>query len=325
MAIRLKRMILGVFAVVAVLGAGLIMNRDTYADDSSSDKPIHLQISPVKQKLKLEPGQSYVSSIKVKNRGTEKFTYTVSVSPYSVLDEKYSADYESTKNDYTKMFNWVKIDEKLKTGTLNPGAEVDVPFTVTVPSDMHPGGQYAAIMAETSDGSSENSVIKTINRLGMILYADIIKGSVNIDGEIINNTVNTFILEPPLTVSSTVENTGNFETTATYTVKVWPFGSKETIFSNEESPMKLDIIPKTRRYNSISWDQAPRLGIFTVEQKIEYPGAETSVVRKTVIICPLWLAILFSIIVIVLIIWLISRIVKRKKGKVQNNNQERRI
>ena len=318
MAKKLKRIILGAFALM-MLGASFAPAVSVYAEDSS-DKPIHLQISPVKQKLKLEPGQSKVSSIKVRNIGTEKFTYRVSVSPYSVKDEKYNADYESTTKDYTKMPNWIKIDEKLKTGVLEPKTEVDVPFTITVPSDIYPGGQYAAIMAETEDGSSENSVIKTINRLGMILYADIVSGSINIDGKVVNNSVSSFILEPPLTVSSTVENAGNFETTATYTVKIWPFGSSETVFSNEDSPMKLDIIPKTRRYNTITWEGAPHLGLFTVEQTIEYPNAPTSTVRKLVLICPLWLMVLFIIVVVALVVWLVSRIVKRK-----NNQRERRI
>ena len=315
MAIKLKRIILGVLFLVATLGTVSVFSGDVYADNASDEKPIRLQIEPVKRKLKLAPGQSYVSSIKVKNIGTDKFTYRVSVSPYTVIDEKYNADYENTKNDYTKMYNWIKIDKKLETGTLDPGQSVEVPFTVTVPSDMHVGGQYAAIMAETSDGNKDGATIKTINRLGMILYADITSGAINIDGKIINNTVNSFVLEPPLTVSSTVENTGNFEAKATYTVKIWPFGSNETVFSTEDNPVQLDIIPKTRRYHSITWDKAPHLGIFTVEQKIEYPGVEASIVRKLVIICPLWLMILFIVIVAVLIIWLVSRIAKRKKNK----------
>ena len=316
---KLRRMILCVLACVS--SYYIILAPGVYADSQLNDKPIHLQISPVKQKLKLERGQSKMSSIKVRNIGTEKFTYNVSVSPYSVRDEKYNADYEDVEKSYTKMPNWIKIDDKLKTGILEPNEEVEVPFTITVPSDMYPGGQYAAIMAETSDGNSEGSVIKTINRLGMILYADIIDGSIDIDGEVLNNNVSSFILEPPLTDSSTVENKGNYETTATYTVKIWPFGSSETIFSNEESPMKLDIIPGTRRYNAISWDEAPRLGIFTVEQTVEYPNKEPSVVKKMVIICPFWLIVLFSIICIVLITWLALRIVKRRK----NGNSKERV
>ena len=73
MAKKPKRIILGAFAFM-ILGALFTPAVSVYAEDLSN-KPIHLQISPVKQKLKLEPGQSKVSSVKVRNIGTEKFTY----------------------------------------------------------------------------------------------------------------------------------------------------------------------------------------------------------------------------------------------------------
>lgn len=313
MAIKHKKLILGVFAAILSLGFFSIFSSPAYAEIVSSGESIHLQISPVKQKLKLKPGQTQVSSIKVMNIGTEKFTYTVSVAPYSVVDEKYNPNYENKTGDYTKMTNWITIDEKLKTGTIEPKTAIDVPFTITVPSDVPSGGQYAAIMAETSDGSKPNSVIKTVNRLGMILYADIAGGSIRESGEIVNNNVSSFVLEPPFSVTSTVENTGNVESVATYTVRIWPFGSNETVFSNEQNPSKLDIIPKTRRFNTITWDGAPKLGLFTVEQKIEYLG-KTSVVKKLVLICPFWLMLIFIIIIVALVSWLVIRIMKRKKA-----------
>ncbi|MBR3365625.1 DUF916 domain-containing protein [Candidatus Saccharibacteria bacterium] len=326
MAIKHRKIVLGAFAAIMSLGVFTALNRPVHAEIISTGNPIHMQITPSKQKLKLEPGRSQVSSIKVMNIGEKKFTYTVSAAPYTVIDENYNADYENNTNDYTKMYNWVTIDEKLKTGTLEKGESVDVPFTVTVPSDAPSGGQYAAIMAETADSSDPNSAIKTVNRLGMILYADITGGQVKINGKIVNNTINSFLFEPPISASALIESNSNVETTATCTLKIWPFGSSETVYNNEENPVKLDIIPKTRRFNTITWDNSPRLGIFTVEQKIEYLDEPASITRKTVIICPLWLAILFFAIAAALIIWLIFRIVKRHKAKngTQDNNQEER-
>ncbi|MBQ8992086.1 hypothetical protein IJ103_01685 [Candidatus Saccharibacteria bacterium] len=331
MAIKYRKFILGVFIAALTLGGySLLSSRPVYAD-SSDEKPIHLGISPVKQKLKLEPGQSFVSSFKVLNIGTEDFTYKVDVSPYSVVDQDYNADYESVSNDYTKMFNWVTIDENLKTGTLKAKSSVDIPFTITVPKDVPSGGQYAAITAETADSSVQGSIIETVNRLAMILYADI-SGATRQSGSIINNDVNTFTFEPPLTVSSLVENTGNVESTATYIVKVWPLGSNETVYNNEQNPNRfVDIIPDTRRFYSISWDGAPHLGVFTVEQSIEYLG-QTSVTRKLVIICPLWLMLIIILVIVALVTWLVSRIVKRRKtkeggsseGPAKSNQQEER-
>lgn len=325
MAINKRKYILG--ALIAILTLGICPNFTNlaFADDSSDEKPIHLQISPVKQKLKLERGQSYVSSFKVMNIGTESFTYKVSVSPYSVIDEKYNADYENLANNYTKMANWITFDKDTVTGTLEPKSSVDVPFTVTVPSDVPSGGQYAAITAETSDGNNPNSAIQTVNRLAMVLYADI-SGNTRTSGSIVNNTVPSFVFTPPLSVTSLVENTGNVETNANYTVKVWPLGSNETVFSTEEEKIELDIIPDTRRFNTITWQAAPHLGIFTVEQTIDYLG-QTSTVKKLVIICPLWLILLIGLVVAFLIFWLVYNITKRRKAKnnsPRSNEQENR-
>ena len=323
MAIRHKGIVLGVLATILSLMASVTLKNPVHAEILSTDDPVRMQISPVKQKLELTPGQSKVAYIKVMNIGTEKFSYSVSATPYSIVDENYNVDYENSSNDYTKMYNWVTIDEKLKTGTLEPRTSVDVPFTVTVPSDAPPGGQYAAITAETVDSSAPGSIIKTVNRLGMILYAGISGGQINAEGKIVENTIKSFFFEPPISASVLVESNSNIETTATCTVKVWPFGSSETVYNNEESPVKLDIVPKTRRFNTVSWEGSPRLGIFTVEQKIDYLG-ETSIVKKIVIVCPLWLAIVFVSIFVLLIVWLISRIIKRRKSKDQNNNQDKR-
>ena len=190
MAVKYRKLILGAFIAIFSLGVCLIHHPVSAAN--KSDKPVHMEISPAKQKLKLEKGQSFVSSFKIRNIGTEKFSYRVSAAPYTVIDEQYQANYNDTTNNYAQMANWITFDDKLKEGTLEPGASVDVPFTVTVPKDVASGGQYAAIMSKTSDGNDPNSIIQTVNGLAMILYADI-AGDTRTGGSIINNNVNSFV------------------------------------------------------------------------------------------------------------------------------------
>ena len=323
MAVKYRKLILGAFIAIFSLGVCLIHHPVSAAN--KSDKPVHMEISPAKQKLKLEKGQSFVSSFKIRNIGTEKFSYRVSAAPYTVIDEQYQANYNDTTNNYAQMANWITFDDKLKEGTLEPGASVDVPFTVTVPKDVASGGQYAAIMSKTSDGNDPNSIIQTVNGLAMILYADI-AGDTRTGGSIINNNVNSFVFQPPISATTTIENTGNVESTATCIMKVWPLGSSETVFNNEESQGRfIDIVPNTRRFNVISWDGAPSLGVFTVEQTIEFLG-QTSTVKKLVIVCPLFLVIIFIVVIASLIFWLVFRIVKRRRAKNQHQeNKERRI
>lgn len=324
MAVKCRKLILGAF--IAIFSLGVCLIHHPVSATEKSDKPIHMEISPAKQKLKLERGQSFVSAFKIRNIGTEKFSYYVTAEPYTVVDENYESNYKNTSNAYSQMSGWITFDEKLKEGTLEPGASVDVPFTVSVPKDVASGGQYAAIMAKTKDGNNPSSIIQTVNSLAMILYADI-AGDTRTGGSVISNNINSFVFQPPISATSTIENTGNVESTATCIMKVWPLGSNETVFNNEESQSRfIDIIPETRRFNVISWDGAPSLGIFTVEQSIEFLG-QTSTVKKLVIICPLWLLLTFIIIIAILIFWLVFRIVKRRKGKStkEDNEKERRI
>ena len=189
-------------------------------------------------------------------------------------------------------------------------------YTVNVPKDAPAGGQYAALMAQTSDGNSENATVVVTRRVGMVLYASV-PGETRETGEIIKNTVNTFYFNPPVTVSSLVKNTGNVEQTAKYTVKIYPLFSDETIFSNEDEPDYRDTYPETTRFNSITWEKAPQIGIFNVEQKIEFAG-QVSTVNKLVLICPLWLLFIIFALLFFIIFWLVSRARNRKRESARS-------
>ena len=308
---RIKRTKLIVAALFAALSVGAVIAAPLRAVAASNSLPAFLQVSPTKQRISLEPGSDYNSSFKVQNIGEGSFSYKAYATPFSVTDENYTSDY-STRGTYSKIADWVTCDPATETGTLEPNTEATVNFTVKVPEDAPAGGQYAAIMAETSDGSSEANNIRTVNRVGMILYASI-AGETKREGSVIENKIPGFILNPPMTVTSLLENTGNVEATAEYTFKVWKLFDKETVYNNEDKKGTLDIMPGTKRFGTITWDGAPKLGIFWVEQTIDYLG-QTSTNKKLVIICPLWLLFIIIAVIFFLIFWLVSRIRARKRA-----------
>ena len=240
-----------------------------------------------------------------------------------MINEDYSPSYEGLTN-YTQIAEWITFDTKTATGKLQPGTSVDVAYTVNVPKDAPAGGQYAALMAQTEDGNDANATVAVVHRVGMILYAAV-PGDTHETGEIIKNTVNTFYFNPPLTVSSLVKNTGNVEQTANYTVKIYPLFSNEAVFSTEENRAgenQLDIIPDTSRFNSITWEGAPRIGIFSVEQTIEFAG-QVSTNKKLVLICPLWLLFVIFAMLFFIIFWLVSRARDRKRQATRSSNSEK--
>lgn len=315
MAKKLKLFLAAFVAVFTLCGASFALSHTAQAEEGNRDA-IQIQVSPAKQKISLIPGSSYKGSFKVHNAGAGTFSYTAYATPYSVKSEKYdSIDYSSVTN-YSHMADWITFDKSTATGTLQPGEVVDVNYTVNVPEDAPAGGQYAVLMAQTDSGNAENATISTIHRVGCILYAAV-PGETRISGEISNNTVNTFYFNPPLTVSSLVKNTGNVEQTAKYSVKIYPLFSNETVFNTEnagEGAYDRDVMPDTSRYNSITWEGAPSIGIFSVEQTIEFAG-QTSTVNKLVLICPLWLLFIIFALIFAIIFWLVSRGRDRKRSK----------
>ena len=281
---------------------------------------LRLQISPPVQEIELTPGENYTGSFQVQNTGTEEFGYKVFVSPYSVTDENYSPDYE-TKNTYSQMADWIIVQEP--SGTL-PADEVrDVFYSVSVPEDVPAGDQRAIILTELvpldeADTTSEGNgtAIKNISQVGSIIYAKMNGGETHEAGRILSNKTNRFVLSGPIKTESLVENTGNTTIKASCTMQVYgAFDNQEQeepIYSSENQPKEFVVLPETKRLNVLEWEETPKLGLFKVIQTVEMLD-ETSTVEKIVLVCPLWFALTVAILIILCIIWLVTRIGKRRK------------
>ena len=289
---------------------------ETYCPTETSDPGIanetaavFIQVSPPKHQFgELTPGNTYECSFIVQNIGAGDFDYTVYASPYYVEGEDYTANY-NLENNYTKIADWFTFDKT--EGHLDAGTSTIVHYVVTVPDDAPRSGQYAAIMVETDEGKDKNATIKTKSRIGIIVLSHV-GGNTNGCARILSNSISPFIFEPPLAGSSLVENCGNVDTKASYTLKVWPLFSNETVYNNEEAPTVRDTYPETKFYNNEKWEGAPNIGVFWAEQTVKV-GDQTSVVKHFVIICPLWLLFLILAIIFFIVFWLISRVRSRRK------------
>ena len=314
--IRLKskaKSVITCMAAIALSLSPILYASSVYADDKIPEKRIG--VSPVQQKISLEPGDKYNGSYKVINTGSKPIKYRVYATPYSVVGDNYNPDYEAT-NKYTDLEKWITFSED--GGTLSPGEEHEVNYTIDVPKDSPGGGQYAVLMADTEN--EENDNIQSVSRVGSILYAKL-GGETRIEGEILQNNVPSIVIAPPITASSLVKNTGNVHETAQYILKVFPFGSNEEIYTNEEYPKEITIMPETQRYASQEWraeDGAPSMGIYTVEQTINFAG-KTSTTSKLVIVCPVWLIVIFVALILAIIFTIITRARSRKQSKRESS------
>lgn len=272
-----------------------------------------LQVTPSFEDIEetLKPGGSYTGKFTIQNTGTKEFRYDIDFSPYSVSDDRYTVDSE-TETEYTDLYKWITIDKK--SGSVEPNGEVDVEYTINVPRGVAGGGQYALInvqMIPDSKKEVEGSGFDIVQQIGFRVLANI-AGTTRKTGTITDNKVPGFIFNPPITVSSVVNNTGNVHGKATYTLQVYPLFGDEEVYTNEEAPVVLTILPETKRYNEISWEGAPALGIFRVKQTVKIFD-EVSTTEKLVFLCPIWFLFIVLLLIFCVIFWVVSRVRNRRK------------
>lgn len=295
-------------AFIAAFALTFITNSPVAAADTPDYR---LQVSPSYAEIEeMQPGKTYDGVFKVQNTGAKEFEYAISITPYSVSDDKYTLDSE-TETTYTQMKDWVTLSQN--SGTLAPDSTEEIKYSIRVPSDAPAGGQYALInirMAQSDDANSGAAITAT-KQIGFRLLGDV-EGNTRRTGKVTEQNIPSILFNPPISATSVVENTGNTHITASYVLQVFPLFGNEEVYTNEESPYEVTVLPETSRYNSISWDDAPHLGIFRVKQTVTIAD-ETKTIEKTVFLCPIWFIFIILLIIFCIVFWICSRIKSRRE------------
>ena len=304
---RLISLALAAFSLLAVI----LVPQTAKADNSAAP---YIGISPYRQTITIKPGEVYTGSFKVVNVGEVDFKYTISVSPYNVIGTEYTPDFNAT-GPLSMIKDWVTFSSY--SGELAPHTSSDpILYTITVPSEIPSGSQYAAIKDTiVNEDTAESTGINNITSAAMLVYAEVSDGNGYYDGEIIENNVPQFVFSAPLTTSSLVSNTGNLYADASYLLEIYSiFNQDEPAYTNQEDNVSAIILPDTKRFHAQNWFEAPMVGIFKVRQTIKFLD-KVSVVEKIVIVCPLWLIFLIIFGLFVIIIWLRARAKSRRESK----------
>ena len=275
-------------------------------------------LMPMSKEISLQPGEVYRGSITISNPADAEsdFHYFVDVTPYSVAGEEYTVDFE-TKSDWSKIVDWITVEEP--TGTIAPNGQKEVFYTVNVPADAPAGGQYAMLEVKTDESASgdDSTSIRNIFGMGSILYAHV-AGETTHEGEILTNSIPGFVTNGQPVVSAYINNAGNVHEIArmTLTVKnsltgemVFPVGDETNVFNEI-------IMPDTTRYITRKLSSLSPLGVFEVTQDIAYIGdSELAHNSKIMIMCPLWFLVLVILTVGALIGGVVGIIHKHRKKR----------
>ena len=279
---------------------------------AAADTPDYrMQVSPSFAEIEeMQPGKSYDGVFKVQNTGGKDLDYAITITPYSVKDDKYALD-SDTETAYTQMKDWITLSQD--SGKLSPNDAEEIKYTMRVPQDAPAGGQSALINIRLVQENDSNSgaTITANKQIGFRLLGEI-EGNTRRTGKVTEQNIPSILFNPPISATSVVENTGNTHITASYVLRVFPLFSNEEVYTNEDSPYEVTVLPETSRYNSISWDDAPHLGIFRVEQTVTIAD-DTQTIKKTVFLCPIWLIFIILLIIFCVIFWIFSRIKNRNR------------
>lgn len=295
----------GVLVVVFAIALCLGCCREIFADAKFS-------VSPMNQKIVLNAGEDYKGTFNITNPNDSEndFKYVLSVKSFFV-DDKYDSVYDQNNGDYNQIVEWITLDKEK--GVIRPNSTETVHFTVHVPENAPAGGQYAAITV-TSDSESNADGGINLNAkysIAHIIYAEV-TGITEQKGEIKDLNVPGFLFDGKISGTSTVKNLGNVHGTATYKLQVFPLFSDEEVYTNEEKPDEKTILPERERLNTIFWEETPSIGIYNVVYTVEFEG-QTQVLKKMVIVCPVWLLLVILFVIFALVFWLIARSKMRKK------------
>ena len=309
---KLIRVSLGILITIGMMLSLIISPQVKAADEGFS-----FAVSPMKEKIVLNPGEKYTSSLKVyiPSDYNADVRYQIGVEDYFV-DENYNNIFSGC-GEYCEMKNWITIDSR-KEGVLSPGEKVTIEYTISVPKNAAGGGQYASIMVQgdkwtgeseeeqdSSDNADVTSTIKEVRKIAYTIYAEV-AGDVEKNGEIIDINVPSFLLSGNITGQSSIKNTGNVHGDASYNLQVFPLFSDEEVYTNEEDPATRTILPDRTLYHELAWEKTPSIGIFNVVYTVEFEGV-TAQAKKMVIKCPIWLLFIIIFAIVAAIIYFVSR------------------
>jgi hypothetical protein len=278
------------FLPLLILLSLLLGSSVAHAAETTTTPEESLAMTPAIQRLAVKAGEVVDGSMTVINDGKVAYKFIVYARPYSVKNEQYDPQFETTL-DNTDIYQWVQFEKV--SYTLQPGERIEVPYRMKAPVNAAPGGHYGVIFAETQpDASSATSVLRK-KRVGGLLLANV-EGKVIRSGALVSTDAPFWQSAPPLTITDRVKNTGNTDFQATVSTSVEDmFGSvKHTETKN------YTIYPGTIRKIPISWESSPWFGLFKYKQSVSVVGNTTNT-SHYILLAPKWLVLLLIVALVI--------------------------
>jgi hypothetical protein len=298
------------------------------ADDAPAEDQapkISFRVTPVGERLSLDPGQVVDKKLSVTNQSQADSQVGLYAAPYTVQGRDYAANY-SQDTPRTQISRWISFaaaDDMTKQEEadqptkfvypIKAGETREFTYHITVPSDVANGGQYAIIFVEsinTAQPSTTSSSVLTNYRIGIPILANV--GGETRDGaEISDVKLPVFYIGGKtslVTGSAVAKNTGNTDFPVNQQLEVKTLFGR-TVFTDNTSN---DVFPDSERDVNLEWKDTPLVGFFWATYTVTALD-QTVTSTHLVIVMPIIAIIIMLLLLTATIIWLIITLRKRSE------------
>lgn len=265
--------------------------------------PVHAQeqelknkglfITPVRDFTAVDAGRTSKKSFTVANYTEQPMTISLSVEAFSVTDYAYDYRFSPPKDD------WITLSENEI--TLAPNKSQKIPYTVTVPADAPPGGQYYTLFASST---SQAGGIKSQIRAATLLYLTV-NGPLLRTGTITKSSFPRLAFWKHIPFSVDIKNTGN----------VHYFGHAEAqitgLFTNRTVTTPEHLLMPDAPRNITTEVRAPILpGIYRVRYGYANDQGQKVLKSQLLFYVPPW-----SVTAVILLSWLLAAIIRKFRAR----------
>ena len=239
-----------------------------------SHAQVGISLFPIKFDVTIAPGQTYSDTITVINPNG----FPIGVQPQVeniAGGNQGSISLEDTDIPHG-LSSWISIDKT--PFTLAANEQKKVSFSITVPANGQPGGNYGAILFEgVSTGTSTPSGVGISGRVGSVLLVNV-PGAADATGKIDSFTgPSSYTSRGPLNFSFTVEDNGN-----TYFTPQGQVTLSGLFFPKTTLPFTAGVIfPGYNRAFTSAWQGIYAFGPMTATLSLNIPdsGTQTKVIN----------------------------------------------
>ena len=168
MILTLKNSLLVVFAVLASAAIWGMCAPFVLAQSS-----IVLSVSPTQFKMSADPGQTWSSSLRVINGNQTDIPVYLSVALFTADGETGQPRFITPPVDSNTLADWITVPSE---PLIIPAEQaIQIPFTISLPEDAPPGGQYAALFVGTQppSGRPGGSSVQTSQVIASLIFLEV--------------------------------------------------------------------------------------------------------------------------------------------------------